>query len=107
MALTNRLTILLDEYSKLYLATIRNESLLKALKTLSPEIKLEPRIAPSAPGMPPVIIEKTLKDRIIEIKRDYLLLSARLKVTVQIIEEEPDGKEELKKWKWSPLKEDG
>ncbi len=105
--MTNRLKILLDEYSNFYLATIRNESLLKALKTLSPELKLEPKVEPSTPGMPPVVIERTVKDRIVEVKRDYLLLSARLKVTTQIIEGEPTGKEELAKWVWEPPKENG
>lgn len=102
----NKIKFLLNEYSNFYLGVIRTEGLLKALKKLPGDMILKKdEIVSSGPGLPPTLRDKTVKIRLEEIERDHKVLIARLQVTKEMLEAEPDGKKALEKWQWQPPKE--
>lgn len=103
----NRIKVLLNEYSNFYLAVIRTEGLLKALKTLPSDMVLtKDEIISSGPGLPPTMRDKTVEIRLEEVEGDQKVLTARLQVTKEMLEAEPGGAEILKSWVWEKPKEE-
>lgn len=99
----NKIKILLNEYGNFYLGKIRCETLLKALKTLAPDLVLQ---SDGMPGLPPQMQKvKTVKDRAEEVERDLKIISARFNATEEMLDAEPGGKEALKQWIWQPQQE--
>ena len=87
MSLITRLKILEGQYNDLYPALEINKLILEALKTLPPDLQLEPRIEKSMMGMP-VKEEMTVGKRIEELKRDIQVLGVRVEIIKRELENE-------------------
>ena len=90
MPLITRLKILESQYNDFYPALEINKLILEALKTLPPDLQLEPRIEKSMMGMP-VKEEMTVGKRIEELKRDIQVLEARVEIIKRELENEQKG----------------
>lgn len=100
MKINNRLNILINEYSNFYLGSIRSESLLMSLKTLSADMVLQENAMSSL--SPNIQKPKVVADRIKEVERDCQILESRLKTTKDLIFAEEGGEEALNAWVWKP-----
>ena len=90
MPLINRLKILEDLYNTYYPRLVESQLLLEALEKLPPDMKLEPEIKSIGPGIPPVRIERTVGDRVKELKEDILVLAERVKAIKTAIKNEKE-----------------
>ena len=87
MPLITRLKILEGQYNDLYPALEINKLILEALKTLPPDLQLEPRIEKSMMGMP-IREEITVAKRIEELERDIKVLKVRVEIIKRELENE-------------------
>lgn len=86
MSQITRRQILESQYNDLYSALEISKLIVKALKTLPQEMELEPRHEKSPYGI--VEIKMTVGQRIQELERDIKVLTARLKVVEEELENE-------------------
>ena len=104
MPLITRLKILESQYNDLYPVLEISKLVLEALKTLPPDLMLEPRIEKTMMGMP-VREEMTVGKRIEELKRDVQVFGARVEIIKRELENEqkrniPSRKIKDLHWDW-------